>query len=95
MIYIFSELDRRSPALEFPNWMQQPSIGCIDLTDLECMAIPSREASEATIKSEAILTNLQQRYKKDQIYVSLYQQNWENNTKCKGKFFEEFRGWGL
>ena len=67
---IFSEVDRASPPLEFPSWMQQPSIGNSDLTDLECMAIPSHDPSEAAIKSEAILTNLQQRYKKDQIYVS-------------------------
>ena len=66
----FSEVDRASPPLEFPSWMQQPSIGNSDLTDLECMAIPSHDPSEAAIKSEAILTNLQQRYKKDQIYVS-------------------------
>ena len=57
--------------LEFPTWMHQPSVGCDDLTDLECMAtIPSRDSSEALVKAEAILANLEQRFKKDQIYVS-------------------------
>ena len=53
--------------------MHQPIAGCADLTDLECMAtIPLRNSSpvEATVKAEAILANLQQRFKKDQIYVS-------------------------
>lgn len=51
--------------------MHQPSVGCDDLTDLECMAtIPSRDSSAALVKAEAILANLEQRFKKDQIYVS-------------------------
>ena len=50
--------------------MQQPSIGLSDLTNLECMAIPTKESSEVSAKVEAVLSNIQQRYKKDQIYVS-------------------------
>ena len=52
--------------------MQQPSIGLSDLTNLECMAIPTKESSEVSAKVEAVLSNIQQRYKKDQIYVSYY-----------------------
>ena len=52
--------------------MQQPSIGLSDLTSLECMAIPTKESSEVSAKVEAVLSNIQQRYKKDQIYVSYY-----------------------
>ena len=60
--------------LEFPSWMHQPSVGCGDLTNLECMAtIPSRDSSDALVKAEAIMANLEQRFKKDQIYVSFVQ----------------------
>ena len=60
--------------LEFPSWMHQPSVGCCDLTNLECMAtIPSRDSSDAHVKAEAIMANLEQRFKKDQIYVSFVQ----------------------
>lgn len=49
--------------------MHQPSIGAADLTDLECMAAIPNEG-EAVVKADSILSNLQQRFKKDQIYVS-------------------------
>ena len=79
MIY-FADFRHSSPTLEFPTWMHQTCVGYADLTDLECMAsIPARasrgsdqeEAGEALVKSESILANLQQRFKKDQIYVSV------------------------
>ena len=66
--------------------MHQPNIGCADLTELDCMSAlpasdlrqPSKdseaeaasEAAATALKMEAIVSNLQQRFKKDQIYVS-------------------------
>ena len=54
--------------------MHLPSVGYSDLTELECMqqsSIGSKD-TESDSKAEVILANLQQRFKKDQIYVSVW-----------------------
>ena len=71
MLYFFADL--YIGASEFPAWISQEAVGLADCVDLEPMALPSSDPTAIAIKEEALLTNLQQRFKKDHIYVS--QQN--------------------
>ena len=48
-----------------------PLVAGSDCTELEAMAIPSSDTSSHHTKKEALLSNLHQRFKKDQIYVSI------------------------
>jgi hypothetical protein len=47
-------------------------VGLADATELEAMALPSSDTGSIAIKEEALLANFHQRFKKDQIYVSLF-----------------------